>query len=129
MSLYGLNLQKLLGSPNDSLVFSTQLMHNGRSFSISALGDTGADGSIFIDSSLVWLLGKQFGLNTHRLDREYPLVGFNGRKARPITHAVILSLCVDGRICQQVPMLVADLGGHNIILGRIWFAEHDVLLD
>jgi hypothetical protein len=26
-------------------------------------------------------------------------------------------------------MLVADLGRHDIILRRMWFAEYDVLLD
>jgi hypothetical protein len=26
-------------------------------------------------------------------------------------------------------MLIADLGRYDMILGRMWFAEHDVLLD
>ncbi|KAJ5145637.1 Retrovirus polyprotein [Penicillium bovifimosum] len=103
-------------------------MLNGRSFSISALGDTGADGSIFINSALVELLG-QHGLRTQRLDRECPVNGLDGKPSRPITHAVILSMGIDGHIQQQIPMLVADLGKHDMIIGRLWFSEHDVLLD
>jgi hypothetical protein len=129
VSLYSLNLQKLLGSPYDSLVFNTELMINGRSFSISALCDTGADGSIFIDTALVALLCQQQGLRVQRLERQCPVNGFDGKPARPITHAVILSMCIEGHVHQQVPMLVADLGKHDLILGRIWLAQHDVLLD
>ncbi|KAJ5134995.1 retrovirus polyprotein [Penicillium bovifimosum] len=36
---------------------------------------------------------------------------------------------IDGHIQQQIPMLVADLGKHDMIIGRLWFSENDVLLD
>ncbi|KAJ5135347.1 retrovirus polyprotein [Penicillium bovifimosum] len=36
---------------------------------------------------------------------------------------------IDGHIQRQKPMLVADLGKHDMIIGRLWFAEHDVLPD
>ncbi|KAI3115141.1 hypothetical protein CBS147333_1538 [Penicillium roqueforti] len=104
-------------------------MHNGRSFSIDTLADTGADGSIFINLALVILLGKKFGLRTYKLNQEYPVRGFDGKLANPITHVVILTLNINGRVQQQVPMLVADLGKHDLILGRMWFSEHNVLLD
>ncbi|KAI2732919.1 hypothetical protein DTO013F2_10515 [Penicillium roqueforti] len=100
-----------------------------RSFTISALADTGADSSIFINTELVILLGKKFGLHTYKLDRECPVRGFDGKLSRPITHAVVLTLSIDDRIQQQIPMLVADLGRHDMIIGRMWFAENDVLLD
>ncbi|KAI3220470.1 hypothetical protein DTO012A9_10171 [Penicillium roqueforti] len=129
VSLYALDLHKLLGGPRDSLVFNTRLTYNGRSFTISALADTGADGSIFINTELVILLGKKFGLRTYKLDRECPVRGFDGKLSRPITHAVVLTLSIDDRIQQQIPMLVADLGRHDMIIGRMWFAENDVLLD
>ena len=129
MLLYALDLYKLLGGLRDSLVFNIRLIHNGRSFTISALADTGADGSVFINEELVILLGKKFGLRTHKLDRECPVRGFDGRLSRPITYIVLLSMNVDDRVHQQVPMLVANLGRHDLIIGRMWFAENDVLLD
>lgn len=42
-------------------------MHNGRSFSIETLADIGADGSIFINTALIILLGKKFSLRTYKL--------------------------------------------------------------
>ncbi|KAJ5816992.1 Retrovirus polyprotein [Penicillium robsamsonii] len=104
-------------------------MHNGRSFSILALGDTGADGYVFINSLMVVLLSKRFGLRVEKLSRECPVRGFNGKRAEPIRHMAVLIICIDGRIQRQIPMLIADLGRYDMILGRMWFAEHDVLLD
>ncbi|CRL31343.1 RNA-directed DNA polymerase (reverse transcriptase) [Penicillium camemberti] len=104
-------------------------MHNGRSFSISALGDTGADGYVFLSRGLSVLLGKRFGLKAESIGQECPVRGFDGKLSKPITHVTFLTMCVDGRVQQQVPMLIADLGKYDMILGRKWFADHDVLLD
>ncbi|EKV14852.1 Retrovirus polyprotein, putative [Penicillium digitatum Pd1] len=104
-------------------------MHHGRSFSISALGDTGADGYVFLNRELSVLLGKRFGLKAESIGQECPVRGFDGKPSKAITHVTFLTMCVDGRIQQQVPMLIADLGKYDMILGRKWFAENDVLLD
>jgi hypothetical protein len=57
------------------------------------------------------------------------VTGFDGKLANPITHTVVLSMTIDGRTQQQVPMLVADLGHHDMIIRRLWFEKHGVLLD
>ncbi|OQD77940.1 hypothetical protein PENDEC_c002G02087 [Penicillium decumbens] len=36
---------------------------------------------------------------------------------------------IDGRMQRRLPMLIADLGKHDLILGREWFAEYKVLPD
>lgn len=128
MSLYALNLKKLLGSQNH-LVFNLQLVHNGYSVSIRALGDTGADGFIFLDTNLAILMGQRFGAKTVRLPQECPVEGFDGKPAKPITHAMILNLIIDGRMQKQTPMLIADLGRHDLILGRMWFEKYGALID
>ena len=56
-----------MGGPRDSLVFNTRLMHNGRSFSILALSDTGADRYVFLNRGLSVLLGKRFGLKVESI--------------------------------------------------------------
>lgn len=47
----------------------------------------------------------------------------------PIAHAIVLDLRVDGRRLADTPMLVADLGKHDVILGKKWIAENQVLPD
>lgn len=100
MSLYSLDLHKLIGGPRDSLVFNTRLMHNGRSFSISALGDIGADGYVFLNQELSVLLGKRFGLKAESIGQECPVRGFDGKLSKPITYVNFLTMCVDGRVQQ-----------------------------
>ena len=98
MSLFSLDLQKLIGGPRDSLVFNIQLIHNRRLFSISALGDTGADSYVFINSLMVIILGKRFGLRVERLGCECLVRGFNGKLVEPIRHMAFLTICIDRRI-------------------------------
>lgn len=129
VSLYAVDLSKLIGHPDRGFTLPVQLAHNGFSVSISALGDTGANGLVFIDTNLAILLGKSFGLRSHRLPHEVPVQGFNGKPGVPITHAVLLTLMVDGRQQRQLPMLVVDLGRHDLILGRMWFEKFNVLPD
>jgi hypothetical protein len=55
--------------------------------------------------------------------------GYDGKQAALITHAIVFTLIVDGRRQRNVPFLIVDLGKHDVILGRMWFAKHGVLLD
>lgn len=113
----------------ESLSFTAQIAHNGHSFSISALGDSGAGGYIYIDSSLAVQAAKAFRLHTLPLPHPIPTEGYDGHPGRPITHALELTLIIDGRKLLRLPMLITDLGRHDLILGRIWFNEFGVLPD
>ena len=55
--------------------------------------------------------------------------GFNGKPARPITHAVYLTLIVQGHIKMLASLLVTQLGQHPIILGKPLMRKHGVILD
>ena len=55
--------------------------------------------------------------------------GFDGQPGRPATHAIILNLSIDGHQQQKIPMLVLDLGNHDLILGRKWLSYFDIWLD
>ena len=54
--------------------------------------------------------------------------GFDNQQTTPITHSIELALMIDGRRV-KTPMLIVGLGEHDMILGRKWFAETDVLID
>lgn len=98
MSLYTLDLYKLLGGLRDSLVFNIRLTYNRYSFIILALVDTRVDSLIFINIELVILLSKKFGLYTYKLDRECLVRGFDSKLLRPIIYTVVLTLSIDDRI-------------------------------
>ena len=55
--------------------------------------------------------------------------GYDGRPGKPVTHYIRLHLTVDQRRQYNVPLLILDLGSHDIIIGRKWLAYFDVLPD
>ena len=55
--------------------------------------------------------------------------GYNGRPGKPVTHYIRLHLTVDQYRQYNVPLLILDLGSHDIIIGRKWLAYFDVLPD
>jgi predicted aspartyl protease len=119
----------LLGQPERNLTFPNKIAFNGRSFLIKSLVDTRVNGFIFINIRLVRLLIKNLGLRIVRLSKECPITRFDGKPADPITYAVVLSMITDRRVQHRVLMLVADLGQHDMIIGRMWFEKYSVLLD
>ena len=124
-----MNLRDLLGREDESFLVRTQIVHNGYTLSIRALGDTGANGFIFIDTNLAIQLAKFFTIRTLPLGTECAVQGYDGGAETPITHALILNLIVDGRRQLNLPMLIVNLGRQDIILGRKWFADYGVLAD
>lgn len=96
---------------------------------MTALADSGANGSIFLNTPCAIEAAKFFNTTVIRLRKPVPVHGFDGKGSHQITHAIILHLLIDGRRCMDVPMLITDLGHHDVIIGRRWLAQHDIWLD
>jgi transposase InsO family protein len=122
-------LQDLLGRENESFTVPTQIVQNGYSIPIHALGDTGANGFLFIDTAFAVKLAKFFKIRTIPIGTQCAVNGYDGKQATPITHALVLTLNIDGRRQASLPALIVNLGRHNMILGRMWFAKYGVLPD
>ena len=58
-----------------------------------------------------------------------PVKGYDGKPGKPVTQILTLHLAIDGRRQRDIPMLILDLGSHDLILGRKWFSHFDVWLD
>ena len=95
----------------------------------TALIDTRANGYGFISRNKAQEVRKL--LRTHRikLDRPVPITGYNGSDTEELQWATEANLLVMGRIEARVPFLEANLGRHDIILGRKWLADHRILVD
>lgn len=59
----------------------------------------------------------------------YTVTGFDGKATTPSTHAIRFTLTIDRQRLDDVPFLIFNLGRHDVIQGRMWFAKHGVLLD
>ena len=111
------------------LTISCTLAKNGYGVISQALIDSGANGFVFINTCCAVDIAKFLGLKTQRLPRAVPVKGYDGQRGQPVTHYLRLHLSVDGRRQYNVPLLILDLGFHDLILGRKWLAFLNILVD
>ena len=114
-----LNLSKLIGG--HAYTLPSQLNIKGFTFHTHALGDSGANGFLFIDLELASLLVRSCGARTKPLPRPIPITGYDGNSDHNITHYLRLTLQIDNRRFIRMPFCIAPLGKHDIIIGRKWF--------
>ena len=96
--------------------------------STHSLLDTGATGVVFIDEAMARHVFNVLNISIFPLAKPKPLKGFDGKLARPITHAIYPTLTVQGHSKLLAPMLVTSLGQHPIILRKLWMQKHGVIL-
>jgi hypothetical protein len=65
----------------------------------------------------------------HKLKKPIPLRGFDGQPSEAIQQVIELNLELDKHEQPRQYLLVAELGSHELILGRKWLAKHDILPD
>ena len=116
-----------MGGPH--LTVPCTLSHNGYAIQLSALADSGANGFVFINTPCAIDIAKFLNLKARRLPQPINVKGYDGQASNAITHVLQLHLTLDGRRQYNIPLLILDLGSHDLILGRKWFAYFNILID
>ena len=116
-----------MGGPH--LTVPCTLASNGYAVTLHALADSGANGFVFLDTLCAIDIAKFLNITAERLPQPINVKGYDGKTGNAITHILRLHLTVDGRRQYNIPLLILDLGSHDCILGRQWFAFLDVLID
>jgi len=117
-------MSKLLDS-NHFIVLS-YILRNGLSVKLKALIDSEANRSVFINTSCAIDVAKYFQTSVVPLNSNCCIQGYNNQTEEQITHTIILHLTVNRYQQADVPMLMANLRHHNIILSQKWCEEQDV---
>ena len=68
------------------------------------------------------------GIPIEKTEDSLKLHGYDGKESKEIQEVFTCTLDVQGRRVYDTPMVVVDMH-HDIILGREWFAQQDVLID
>ena len=108
---------------------NSQIAYNEISIPLTTLANTGANGYLFIHTKRAIELTKFFGIPTHQLKTSIGIKRYYGQVGAAITHAIVCHLLIGRRCFLNQPFLIADLGQHDLIIGRKWFDRHDVWLD
>ena len=94
-----------------------------------ALIDTGATPCSAIHEKVATVLRREWQAPYVPLPEALGVEGYNGQAGNQVTHALILTLQIDGRRFVNTLFLVTNLGHHDLILGRAWLAHQKVLAD
>lgn len=128
IELCSLDISKLLGG--EHFIVTSRVASNGISVPLSkTLIDCGAQGSVFIHTDVATRVSKYLQTPLIPLTQHGAVTGYKGGSRDLITHAIRLHLMIGGRRFENVPMLIADIGRHELIIGKKWQVEHDVWLD
>ena len=101
----------------------------GNKIKATTLADTCATGYGFIDEEFAETVCQVLEIEPQRLIKPKQIQGFDGRAAKPITHAIYPTLTVGTHTESLAPLLITKLGNHPMILGRPWMKKHGVIID
>ena len=105
------------------------ISQNGIGLQTRALVDSGANGFAFLNTRFAVELAKKLNVRAKKLPRAIKVKGYDGGTPGQITHLLVLSLKLDGRSFVDLPFCILDLGSHDLILGRKFFAHFKILID
>ena len=112
-----------------ALLVSISLRAGNRQLSIRALLDTGATGYAFVNVPFARVLCNTLNIESSPLSRPKTIKAFNDTDVERITHGIYSCLDVGGHSESTAPLLITNLGKHDIILGLPWIEKHGVIID
>jgi hypothetical protein len=121
------NLSRLMGGK--SFTIPCTLSRNGCGVNTTALADSRANAFALLDTKCTKKVSEFLNTPLETLERPILVKGYNGQYGKPITSILRIHLHINGRRQYNVPLLVIDLGHHDVILGRKWLAYLDLWLD
>ena len=95
----------------------------------TTLADICTTGYGFIDEEFADIVCQVLEIEPQRLIKSKQIQGFDSRAAKPITHAIYLTLTVGTYTESLALLLITKLGNYLMILGRPWIKKHGVIID
>ena len=89
----------------------------GKKIRATTLANTCATGYGFIDKEFTETVCQVLEIEPQRLIKSKQIQGFDGRAAKPITHAIYPILTIGNHTESLAPLLITKLGNHPMIFG------------
>jgi len=101
-------------------LIDAHLTSQNRSFSLRLLIDSGSAVYTIIHSNLVDKVCEKLGIQPIPLAKEKLIRGYDGKiSKKAITHKILPNLIIGSHKELTVPMLIADIDHHEVILGKL----------
>jgi len=100
-------------------LIDAHLTSQDQSFSLRPLIDSGSAAHTLIHANLANRVCEELGIQPIPLAKEKLIRGYDGKISKKvITHKILLNLIIGSHKELTVPMLIADIGHHEVILGK-----------
>lgn len=112
-----------------AFVIEATIRVGSKRWTVPALIDTGAQGSIYCDHSLAQTLAQETDISILPLPRPKRIVGYQGGQPQELTHSIHPTLTLGGHEDQNAPLIVAKLNQYPIIVGNGYLQAHGLVVD
>lgn len=102
-----------------------QISLHGLYVKASALVDTGAAAYLLINKANARKFSECTGASIDTPKRLISVNEYDGKRGTPVTRLIRILLHIDGRVFILARFLLLDMT-HDLILGNIWLADHDI---
>ena len=91
--------------------------------------DTGVNKYVFINKRTSSFTRKMLDYSRTKLVEPIPVTGFDKNSKHHLIYITTANLYLDRCTELEVSFLELDIGAYNIILGRKWLDENDILVN
>jgi predicted aspartyl protease len=96
---------------------------------VNSLVDTGAQGFLFLNSTIARSLSESLQVPIQRLPFKILVKGFQDQIQTPVDRCIRLHMRIDGRTIRNCPFVIMDLGSQDCIIGVKWLRQFRLHLD
>ena len=99
-------------------VKSVVLSQNGKTMTFFALIDTGAQGSIFIDTNIAQQIYDGLEISPTKLLKPKRVREYNSSKSDIISHTIFPMMTISNHTQNLIPMMITRMIQHDMIIGK-----------
>src|SRR4051794_29440352 len=122
-----IDFSQLIGG--EPFTFPCTIINNGIGVTFNSLADTEANAFLVMNKEFLQQLTARLDIPLKKLNQRISITGYDGRSRQYATEYAKLSLLIDERLLQNLPVVGLNLGYHEMIIEKKWFEYFKVDLD
>ena len=118
-----------LGDNRRACTVDVEVSSQNKTKTLKALIDSGAQGSIYVDTVTAQSICKEFEIAPIELVHPKIVNGYSGDGQQNITESIHPTLRIGNHLDANAPMHVTNLGTYDLIIGYTYLKNHGIVVD
>ena len=112
-----------------SITLESSIGINGLAVCLQTLIDDGAIAFLVINSRVVQDIAHYLHLPIRKLPQSFKVKGFDAVVRTVVTQYLSARFMVEQRKFYNTPFVIADIGSHDLIIGKLFLEKFKILVD